>query len=378
MNENKANYAKIGFFVLTGFALIFLTIGIAGARVFNKQVTLVETYFTESVTGLDIGSPVKYRGVPVGEVSRIGFVFTEYSDQIPDQMSVEGANQILVVMALDPKKFAPIRIQNPAVFLDRLVQDGLRVKVAALGLTGLSYLELDYFDGTQMSRRSPPIFWRPKYPLIPSAPSTMLTFKKSIDDVFVKLSQINIQALGDELLATLYLLQSKMVNVDIANLTAEAGALFAELRKTNRSIHELVSAPELKRLPDDMAATAGSARRVAATVEAQLEPLVVSVHTLSDRASLLADTLTRVTTNTGDRAEQTLSTLSQTLSTLNQTAQTLNRTATSQQTALADLIQNLRSASAGLDRSITELRANPSALLFGRPPEPLPETTPQP
>lgn len=366
MNENKANYAKIGFFVLTGFALILITIGIAGARVFNKQVVLAETYFTESVTGLDIGSPVKYRGVPVGEVSRIGFVFTEYSDQIPDQMSVEGANQILVVMALDPKKFAPIRKHTPATFLKRLVQDGLRVKVAALGLTGLSFLELDYFKPAQ-TVKPPPVFWQPKNPYIPSTPSTMLTFKNSMDEVLYKLSQINIPALGDELLATLNLLQSKMVNVDVAGLTSEATCLISELRTTNRSIQELVSSPGLKRLPDDMAATAGSARRIASTVEAQLEPLVASIRSVSDRSAVLADRLTGITTNAGGRVEQTVATL-------NQTAQTLNRTAASQQNSLADLIQHLRSASAGLDQIIAELRANPSALLFSRPPEPLPET----
>ena len=74
MNENKANFAKIGFFVLAGTALIALAIGIAGARTFNKQVVEAETYFAESVAGLDLGSAVKYRGVPVGEVKRIGFV----------------------------------------------------------------------------------------------------------------------------------------------------------------------------------------------------------------------------------------------------------------------------------------------------------------
>ena len=104
MNENKANYAKIGFFVLTGIAMILLVVGIAGARVFNKQVVLAETYFAESVTGLDIGSPVKYRGVPVGEVKRIGFVYSEYRTS-SGTLTVNGARQILVVMALDPEKF---------------------------------------------------------------------------------------------------------------------------------------------------------------------------------------------------------------------------------------------------------------------------------
>ena len=103
MNENKANFAKIGFFVLAGTALIALAIGIAGARTFNKQVVEAETYFAESVAGLDLGSAVKYRGVPVGEVKRIGFVYCEYGKQRDDLLTKANAREILVVMELDPE-----------------------------------------------------------------------------------------------------------------------------------------------------------------------------------------------------------------------------------------------------------------------------------
>jgi len=113
MNENKANYAKIGFFVLAGIGLMLLVIGIAGARTFNKKVVLAETYFAESVTGLDIGSPVKYRGVPVGEVKRIGFVYSEYGKTAAETVTHNSARQVLVVMALDPERFGLLDAQNP-------------------------------------------------------------------------------------------------------------------------------------------------------------------------------------------------------------------------------------------------------------------------
>jgi ABC-type transporter Mla subunit MlaD len=368
MNENKANYAKIGFFVLSGFALILIVIGIAGARVFSKQAILAETYFAESVTGLDVGSPVKYRGVPIGEVSRIGFVFSEYGNPAPEQLTLDGANQILVVMALDPDKFSPLKNHEPAAFLSRLVKDGIRVKVTASGVTGLSYLELDYAPYGQPANPFQAVTWQPKNPYIPSTPSTMVAFKKAIDDVFVKLNEINIQALGDTLLATLNLIKSKLMNVDVVALSAEASTLLAELRATNRSLQGLLAAPELQRLPADLAATAGNARRITDSIGAQLDPLTASVRSAADRADRLVGTLTGVATNAGGQVEQTVAAL-------NQTAQTLNRTALSQQDALAELLASLRSASTGLDQLVSELRANPSALLFSRPPNPLPETT---
>ncbi len=366
MNENHANYAKIGFFVLAGFALLLTVIAIAGARVFSKERVEAETYFSESVAGLDVGSPVTYRGVKVGEVARIGFVYNEYGVFTNRLVSLNSADQILVIMALDPKKFRPMQNQQSSDFLARLVRDGLRVKVAALGVTGLSYLELDYFPDPE-GVPAPSPAWTPHTPYIPSTPSTMFALKKAVDDTFVKISRINIQALGDEMLATLYLLQSKLLNADIGALAAEATALLGELRETNRSIQALTASPDVQRLPADLAATLGSARRTAATLESQVGPLTDSFRAASDRAARLADTLGGIATQTGAELEQTAAAL-------NRTAHTLNRTAASQQGSVEELILNLRAASAGLDQLVGELRANPAALLFAPPPPPLPET----
>ncbi len=367
MNENKANYAKIGFFVLSGIAMILLVIGIAGARVFNKQVVLAETYFTESVTGLDIGSPVKYRGVPVGEVKRIGFVYSEYGTKSLGALTHDGARQILVVMALDPEKFGLLQAQEANMVLNKLVEQGLRVKLALSGVTGLAFLELDYFRADYDEERMNPIAWHPHNPYIPSSISMMFTLKKAVDDVFVKLSNVDIQALGDELIATLYMVQNKLSTADVAALSKEATSLLVELRETNQAIKKLVGSPELDGVPSDIAATVGSARRTAEGVEKQIQPIARSLQELTSRAGSLVGEISSLMTNNSSRVEQTVASL-------NQTAQTLNHTALSQQGSLSELLQNLRSASTGLDRIVSDLSANPAALLFGQPPAPLPET----
>lgn len=366
MNENKANYSKIGFFVLGGAALILLVIGIAGARVFNKKVVLAETYFAESVTGLDLGSPVKYRGVPVGEVKRIGFVYSEYGDHKDDLLTHDSARQILVVMALDPEKFGLISSQAAESVLAGLVKQGLRVKIASSGVTGLSFLELDYLVSAKDKGGALAPSWRPHHPYIPATASTMTNFKKAIDDVFVKLSAVDLPTLGDELIETLNVFQDKLSKADVATLSAESAALLGELRTTNQSLKKLIDAPELSKLPADLSATVASARRSAEGVEGQIKPLAESLGGLAARARVLVEALNGVVTNNS-------STIEQTVGSLNQTARTLNRTALAQQGALAELIENLRNASAGLDRAVGELSANPAVLLFGQPPEPLPE-----
>lgn len=367
MNENKANYAKIGFFVMGGIVLILLVIGVAGARVFNKHVVLAETYFAESVTGLDLGSPVKYRGVPVGEVKRIGFVFSEYGTSTGATLTIDGARQVLVVMALDPERFGLLQAQDAHAILNKLVKQGLRVKLSLSGVTGLAFLELDYFRADADTVKPVPLAWNPHNPYIPPSTSMMFTLKKAVDDVFVKLSNVDLQALGEELIATLNLFQNKLGAADVAALSKESTALLAELRETNQSLKKLISSPELVNLPADLAATLGSARRTAEGVEKQILPIAQSLQELTTRASALVVQVDGIVTTNSARVEQTVASL-------NQTVQSLNRTAVSQQGSLADLLQNLRSASTGLDRVINDVSANPSALLFGRPPQPLPET----
>ena len=74
----KANYFKLGLFVIGAVVSgVLILVVIGSGRWFQPKLT-IETYFNESVQGLDIGSKLKYRGVVIGEVTRIGFTYTTY------------------------------------------------------------------------------------------------------------------------------------------------------------------------------------------------------------------------------------------------------------------------------------------------------------
>ena len=69
--ETRANYLLVGTFVLA------LTLGLIGfviwlAKVqFDTHFARYDIYFESSVTGLQVGGQVKYRGITVGEVTSI-------------------------------------------------------------------------------------------------------------------------------------------------------------------------------------------------------------------------------------------------------------------------------------------------------------------
>jgi len=368
MNENKANYAKIGFFVLAGFGLILLAIGIAGAQILSRKEIYAETYISESVTGLEIGSPVKYRGVPIGTVKRIGFVYGEYGDQMSIQDAPLNAQQILVIMALDPKQFLPMQAEDPTQFLDDLIATGLRTKVASQGITGLSYIEFDYFPMILQADPRKQLTWKPKYNYIPSAPSTFFTFKNTTEELMIKFNQLDLQGLTDEFAALLQTTRMKISDVDAAALSTEATRLLAELRGTLKSVQTLIDTPGVQQMPAELTAALASVRHVTEQISGQIEPLAASFKAAADHAVQLTGSLSALATNTGAQVDQTLATL-------NQTAQTLNRITGTQQHTFAELIQNLRATSESLNQLISGLNVNPAALIFGHPPPQLPETT---
>ena len=188
-----------------------------------------------------------------------------------------------------------------------------------------------------------------------------------MDDVFVKLSSIDLQALADELLITLYLLQNLLANTDVGTLTEEATALMVELRSSNASVKRWLDSPEFIGLPNTCEETVLSAKHAITNVVAEITPLTRSLHDLSRTANHLVEQTSCVVSNNSGQ-------ITQTLAALKQTAQTLNRTTGSQQEDLITLLQTSRRTVERLEQAINELRANPAALLFSPPPQPLPET----
>ena len=78
--STKANYARIGFFVVLTAVLAVGVLVFLGGIGGNKYEFLCETYFSYPVSGLEVGSAVNFRGVKVGVVKHISFIATEYED----------------------------------------------------------------------------------------------------------------------------------------------------------------------------------------------------------------------------------------------------------------------------------------------------------
>ena len=65
----ERSYARLGFFIVVTLVVALATAALFIQRWRTRAVIGLVTYTTENVSGLDVSSPVRYRGVSVGRVT---------------------------------------------------------------------------------------------------------------------------------------------------------------------------------------------------------------------------------------------------------------------------------------------------------------------
>jgi phospholipid/cholesterol/gamma-HCH transport system substrate-binding protein len=345
---NKLSYFKIGLFVISAAVLAVIGIVVLGVGSVFQRTALVETYIEESVQGLDIGSPMKFRGVLVGKVEEITLTSAVYDTK---------RRYVLVRVGITSNLFQfPLADPNDPSFKSEL-ERGFRVRLAAQGLTGVAYLEADYLD----PERNPPleIDWQPKYPYIPSARSRILQLGDSVDRILQNFEQLDIPQLTSSIEKSLAAITKTAEGANLEKIGAQAYALLTEMRGTNRQLKDLVVSPELKSTLVDAAAVAGSARQIMERAEKPLNQMLADLPRAADSLEQLAKRLDSVSADLPDTSAQ-----------LRQTLQRLNRLISGQQQDIEKTVDNLRSISENLKELTDDSKKYPSQLLFGAPPPP--------
>lgn len=161
MSKNSnPNYFRLGVFVLAAIGVLIALILIFGSGQFFKQSFTVETYIKQSVTGLDTGAAVRFRGVKIGQVTSIGLSGVLYEDDIPFQ---DRRQYVVVRMQIIGEKLTEKKIAE-------FVKNNLRARIKSMGITGVNYVEFD-FVSKDPDYKPLPYSWTSEYPVVPSLPN---------------------------------------------------------------------------------------------------------------------------------------------------------------------------------------------------------------
>ncbi len=214
MKKNRHHFF-LGIFVLVGFLLLASSVTILGANKLFEDYLMIETYIEESVSGLEKGSAVKFRGISIGKVQTITIVSRIYRTQ-------KSYAYVLVKVFIKD-------LPTPAGgALDQRIEDrviqGLRVSLSSSAITGSSYLECAYVpDPTETPKLD--IDWTPTEVYVPSVPSTLLRFQHSLDALLDNLAKTDIQGVVAAARDTLRVFEKSMTDLNLSGISKSAQVL---------------------------------------------------------------------------------------------------------------------------------------------------------
>lgn len=201
----------IGLFVTIGLLIgVSAVIWLGASKYFQKGRVYV-TYFDESVQGLQVDSQVKYRGVAVGNVERIGVA--------PDQRLVE------VVFKID---------------LEGDVEKTTVTQLRAAGITGIVFVELDRrFPGAENLLL--PEGMPSPYPLIPSQPSQTKQMLTSVDKIMERIARVDLQGISTQLIQTSQAAETFLAGPEMKSILHNIDSTTASLDDSLRRIDRILA-----------------------------------------------------------------------------------------------------------------------------------------
>jgi paraquat-inducible protein B len=190
-------------------------------------------FFTDSVSGLQPGAPVEFRGIRLGTVAQVPF----YKEGIPQRL--DNRYRIPVLIRIEPERFQKTNVDNADFERRRLVAEsrGMRasLKPASL-LTGSLYVDLDFYPQAKPWKGPHAIFG---YPVVPTISVGLAQIQQKLIQTLDKINTIPINPMINEATNTLVESQKTM------KLTQQA----------MKSLSSIIASKEMKTLPQDMQKT---------------------------------------------------------------------------------------------------------------------------
>ncbi len=282
------NHWKLGLFVVVGLVVAIGSVVALGARSLQKQTVSYQSFFDESVQGLDVGSPVKFRGVTVGSVSVIDIAPDHRHVAVTCQLEVTELNDLGLAAA----RGAKARIAVPP---------DLRVQLGSSGLTGVKFISIDFF----------PIEDNPILPLpfavpenfIPSARSTMKNLEDSVVHAVDRFPE-----LADQIVQLLGKISHLLEDVTDEHIPLKASATLGKVNDLLASVQAALQRADVEKLSHDAQATMANLNGAVTRMNGLIERLQSEKGMIAsvERASSAVGDVAHGATGLGEHLEETM------------------------------------------------------------------------
>lgn len=321
MATQKTKFA-VGLFVAIGIAFAILVTIWLGMSRFLEKGRFYATYFDESVQGLDVDSPVKYRGVFTGRVESISVA--------PDSKLIK------VILKIDS---------------DQKLDQNIVAQLKSVGITGSMFVELDQKKEGQPDQ-SPHLSFPSEFPIIASKPSEISGLMGGINELLNQIKSLDL----DEIVG--------------------------KIKTTLDNINQTVDDANVQRISKKIESSIESMERILADhrwnkILASADSAGDSLNSLLDKADRTLVRVQGIITGKEQTIKTAIDDFSQAVKNanlfLNKGSSLVSGTDASISELMDHLLiaaQNLEKASENLNQLMELLSDHPSQLLFGEPPQP--------
>jgi paraquat-inducible protein B len=339
MTNKKIQPAIIGIFVVFSLILFMTAIVIFGGNKFLSREHLVITYFEGSLNGLNIGAPVTYRGVTIGQVKEIKIQANGQKNRkiiIPVLISLN-AGKILLVNSPDTDNEDDINI-----FMESMCEQGLRAKLKLISLvTGKRYIDLAFYENSVAVYRDK----EEKYFEIPTLPSEMHQFSRMMENV----------NLGE-------LYQKFMYTMD-------------SLEKLTSGLAETLDKEKTQHLIDDLLAATASLNSILSQVDTRVPPILQKMDSGLEQFTTLASHADGVMTSLEKQIKPLATNMSATVVHIETTLQQADALLARAEKTIApnsplyyrftEAMRQLEETARSIEKLSDFIHRNPDTLIFG-------------
>jgi paraquat-inducible protein B len=328
--KTKISPTIVGMFVIGAVALVLIALlSFGGINFFSKPQRFV-AYFDESIHGLDLGSPVKLRGVRVGRVVDLAVQYDAKNKKSVVEVICEFSRS-----TVKNERGAPIDVSSRQE-LQKLIDSGLRAQLGVSGLaTGLLFVELDFVNESAPAAAS--AIADSQFVVVPSVPSAISEFQASLTEILSNLKRVDFAGLSREMNGLLADTRKQIAGLELAKLSSE-------WTKAGTAINELAHSADFQRTFVHLNETIDQVQKMLAGVDAQIQPA-------------------------GVKLNETLLQAQDTLKSFNEAAESARRFISAQGGLGEETIRTmnqLAEAAASVQRLADFIERNPNALLTGK------------
>lgn len=270
--SKEVNKIAIGGFVVGAIGLAVLAILVFGSGKFFQQKSMQVLFFEGSVKGLNVGSPVKFRGVDIGMVKKIELTINPDDLEFFVPVYVEiFKNRISILGEQELEKFDDHEV------VDTLVNKmGLRAQLQLQSLlTGQLFINYDFYPEAPIKK----VGLEKKVYEVPTIPTTLQMLTETLEQIVEDIRKANLPEIIGDIAQTAKGANQLMNSPDLQESVKSLNIALKDVQKFVKRADKLADNinGRVDTMADSFESTMDDTRKMVNSINRKVEPLASDI-----------------------------------------------------------------------------------------------------